>query len=230
MAKKDMFAAAEKVAPTPVKKAGKKDKETIVLGSDLDNLSAATAVIKSLEGVSAIYEAKVKANMLKLFANMGKEANKRPANFEGTGAVSSASCELKKRASTSILTAEEAEMLTEKGIKLDEKEVRPEAYLFNQAILLDPVLRKKVSDALSKIDFGGISPILHQEREVKKIIHEESLDQVFMLCEDEAEAESLLPTVGVLSIKPKFDGTLSDAVLMLEAAGVTLKAKEKEVK
>ena len=58
------------------------------------------------------------------------------------------------------------------------------------------------------------------------IIHEDSLDQVFMLAESEEDAESLLPTVGVLSIKPKFDGTLSEAVSMLEAAGVTLKAKE----
>ncbi len=225
MAKKvDIFSAAEKVAPTPEKKA-KKTKEQIVLGSDLDNFSAAVAVTKTLEGVAATYEARIKANMLKLFASMGSEANKRPANFEGVGATSSASCELKKRASSSVLTEEEASMLTEKGIKLDEKVIREEAYLFNQAILADPVLRKKVSDALSKIDFGGISPILHQEREVKKVIHEESLDQLFMLSESEDEAAALIPTVGTLSIKPKFEGTLSDAVSMLEAAGVTLQGK-----
>lgn len=217
----DMFATAAKVAPAPEKKKGK-SKEQIEIGSDLDKFSAAVAVIKSLEGVKATYEAKIKETMTRLFSHMGMKDSKAPENFEGVGSVSTASCELRKRSSASVLTVEEAQFLQEKGISLEEKVVKEEAFLFNSAILADVVLRKKVSDALSKIDFGGIAPILHQEREVKNIVSEESIDQLFKLADNEEDAARLLPMVGVLAIKPKFDGNLSDAVSMLEASGVSL--------
>ena len=228
MAKKtlDMFASAPKAPAVAETKKGKKDKEQVQLGKDLDVLCAASAVAKSLEGVQKVYDAKVKEVMTRMFTHLGVEANGRPSNFEGAGATSTASCQLKK--SSSVLSTENADKLKEKGISLEEKVVREEAYLFNSAILADPVLRKKVSDALSKIDFGGVSPIIHQEKEVKMIVAEDSIDQLFKLAETEDDVKELLPMVSVLSITPKFSGTLTEAVTMLETVGVKLAGDEKE--
>lgn len=216
----DVFATALKVPKTKPK--AKNEKEQIPLGEDLDTYAAASAILKSLEVIQVRYEAKLKAVMSKLFAHMGNATKGKPTNFEGVGPTSSASCELRKRSTSSILTEEESKILREKGISLEEKVIREEAYLFNSDILADPVLRKRVSDALSKIDFGDINPILHQEREVKNIVADDGIDQLFRLAETEDEALSMLPTVGVLALKPKFNGTLADAVAMLEVAGITL--------
>jgi len=216
----DMFASAIKAPKVEEKKKGK---EQIQMGRDLDTYAAASAVLKSLEAVKAEYELKLKTTMAKLFSHIGIENRSKPANFEGIGPVSTASCEIRKRSSASVLTDDEANALREKGITLEEKVVREEAYLFNAAILADPVLRKKVSDALAKIDFGGVAPILHQEREVKNIVAEDGIDQLFKLSETEDQALGMLGMVGVLALKPKFDGTLSDAVALLETqAGVKL--------
>ena len=227
MAKKilDMFASAPKATPLAETKS-KKDKEQVQIGNDLDVLSAAAAVVKSLEATKTVYDAKVKEVMTRMFTHLGVEANGRPSNFEGAGTMSTASCQLKK--SSSVLSEDAATKLAERGISLDEKVVREEAYLFNPAILADPVLRKKVSDALSKIDFGGVAPIIHQEKESKKIVAEDSIDQLFKLAETEEDVKELLPMVSVLSITPKFNGTLTQAMAMLETAGVKLESEVKK--
>jgi hypothetical protein len=216
-----MFAAAPTVAP----KKSKKDREEIDMGNDLNIFSGLAALITTLKATQTIYEAKLKTKMTNIFAEKGLAQNKRPANWHGTSSLAEASMQLKCRASSSILTTEEVKALQEAGITVNKKEISPERFLFNQAILSNPDLRAKVSAALSLIEFGDIQPILHEAAVEQYVVEDGTLDQVFQLAKTQEKAESLLPFVSVLAIKPSFKGGLKDATNLLIDAGIRLEGE-----
>lgn len=215
----DVFAAAPTVK---AKKEPKKGPEEILIGKDLEIFAAASAVMASLKSVATIYESRVKDAMAGLFAHMGTEKNGRPDNFRGTSDNASASCELRKRDSRRELSKEEAEYLQSKGVSVEEKVIDEERFFFNEEIMTDPVLRKKVADALAKIDFGGKAPILRQEPKSIQVVSDSSVDEAFKMAGSEEEAKKMIAVIGTLAIKPKFDGDLKAAVEVLDKAGVKL--------
>ena len=217
----DVFASAP-VAPAPEKKGkSKKAKPELHIGEKLDILAAASAITQSLESVILTHSEDVKGEMLKHFAQEGTALGRRPENVRGIGVHSSASLELRKRDSRTVLKEEEADMLREAGVRLGTKVIQEEKFFFNEEILKDPVLREKVSQALGLIDFGGMSPIIKQERIEASVIEENSINDAFAGKTPE-EAEKLTKIVGTLAIKPVFTGSLKDAAELLVEAGVTL--------
>ena len=231
----DIFASAV-IAPPKEKKAAKDKKVEIRIGTDLDLLAAADALQKTLKTVAEVHATDVKALMAKHFSHEGVLLGRRPENFRGLGDKSSASCQLKQRDSRRVLVAEEIEYLKKAGVAMEEKVTQEEAFLFNQDVLADPVLRAKISAAFALIDFGGLNPLVKQERIVSMIANDQSLETAYAAAKTqadaaktdtekkaaEAEAEKLAALVGTFSITPKFDGSLQDAMQVLIAAGVTL--------
>lgn len=216
----DMFAAAPTVQATPKAKS-KKAKPELNIGNNLDVLAAADAIAKTLKGVQEAYGTMVKSTMTEHFASQGTTLGRRPENVRGIGNTSDASLELRKRDERRVLSTEEAEALESAGVKVEEKVTQEERFYFNDAILSDPALREKISQALGLIDFGGQSPILKQEKVVSKIVTDESVEEAFA-GKTKEEASALIGLVGTLAIKPKFNGTLKDAVDILDKAGISL--------
>lgn len=217
----DMFAAAPTTTAPKAEKKAKKSKPELAIGRSLDVLAAADAIAKSMKGVIDAYGTMIKGSMSKHFASEGSTLGRRPENVSLIGDHSTASGELRKRDDRRVLVTEEAERLEAAGVAIEEKEIEPERFYFNDEILANPELRQKVSAALSLIDFEGKSPILRQERVIAKVVSEESIQQAF--CGKTAEeSERLLQIVGTLAIKPKFNGTLAEASEILTQAGVTL--------
>lgn len=216
----DMFATAPTVQAAPKAK-GKKAKPELNIGTNLDVLAAADAIAKTLKGVQEAYGTMVKSTMTEHFAKEGTMLGRRPENVRGIGNTSDASLELRKRDERRVLSTEEAEALEAAGVKIEEKVTQEERFYFNDAVLADEAMREKISKALSLIDFGGESPILKQEKVVSKIVTDESVEQAFA-GKTEAEATTLVGLVGTLAIKPKFNGTLKDAVEVLDKAGISL--------
>lgn len=216
----DMFATAPTVQAAPKAK-GKKARPELNIGTNLDVLAAADAIAKTLKGVQEAYGTMVKSTMTEHFAKEGTMLGRRPENVRGIGNTSDASLELRKRDERRVLSTEEAEALEAAGVKIEEKVTQEERFYFNDAVLADEAMREKISKALSLIDFGGESPILKQEKVVSKIVTDESVEQAFA-GKTEAEATTLVGLVGTLAIKPKFNGTLKDAVEVLDKAGISL--------
>ncbi len=217
----DMFATAPTTPTKAAEKKAKKSKPELTIGRNLDVLAAADAIAKSMKGVIDAYGSMIKGSMTKHFATEGSTLGRRPENVSLTGDHSTASGELRKRDERRVLIVEEAEKLEAAGVVIEEKEIEPERFYFDNEILSDPEYRAKVSAALSLIDFGGKSPIVKQERVVAKVVSEESIQQAFV-GKTADEAEQLLQIVGTLAIKPKFNGTLAEASEILTLAGVTI--------
>lgn len=216
----DMFATAPTIQAA-LKAKGKKPKPELNIGTNLDVLAAADAIAKALMGVQEAYGVMVKSAMTEHFAAEGAALGRRPENARGIGATSDASLELRKRDERRVLSTEEVETLEVAGVKVEEKTTQEERFYFNDTVLADASMREKISRALSLIDFGGESPILKQEKVVSKIVTDESMGQAFA-GKTKKQAAILVGMVGTLAIKPKFNGTLKDAVGVLDRAGITL--------
>jgi hypothetical protein len=223
----DLFATAPTVAPKPA--AAKKGKKKEFALSETHTLyAAAKSLVDSATTIVKTLEAEVKAETKEIFANEGVRLNGQPENFDGISAHASSNCQLRHRASTSVLSEEEVRIAKENGIPLAEKvtkEAVPERFFFEESLLSNPEYRAKISAALSTIDFGGISPIVRQAPEEKVfgyIVAENAIDELFKKVKDTTKAKELMSIVGVLALKTKFDGTLQDAVKILDEAGIKL--------
>lgn len=221
----DIFASAL-TAPAPEKK--KKGPAEVRIAANaqganpLDLLAAADALAKTLKTVAECHGTAVKSQMADYFATEGLKLHRRPDNFKGMADHATASCQLKKRDSRRPLEPAEVEVLEAAGVKIEKVTTQEERFFFNDEILANPDLRAKVSAALSLIDFGGLNPLLKQEKVESSVACDESVEAAFANAKNEDEAKKLAAIVGTLSITPKFSGTLQDAMGVLISAGVTL--------
>src|SRR5574343_185140 len=214
---KDLF----KTAPTS-KKAEPKEPTELKIGRDLDILAAADVISKAAETIEEKYGSRIRNTMLTHFTRTGTKLDKRPTNVKGLGLRwAEASLELKKRDVRRVLNPTELAALQKAGVPTQKKVVTEEHYYFNEELLADPAIRAKINTALSLIDFGGKDPILKQEEVSVQIVTDESLEQAFV-GKTPKQAEELIALVGTLAIKPKFNGTVADAVAVLYGAGVEL--------
>lgn len=209
----DLFAAAQASAPTPAKKEKKAEKVGIPMGSALEKVAAVDFIMESLKGVRTTYEGMVKDEMNSHFVEEGSLIQRKPENFRGVSGKGEASCELRRRSSASAIPEEEAAELIAAGIEVEETIVTPEAFLFNPEILANPELRAKVSEALSKIDFGGLQPLLYQPPVKKFLASDEIISAVFKSAKKVAK---LLGSVTTMSLKTKWSGTRGEAYQVLD--------------
>lgn len=239
-AKKEVIAITQEVnmfdsAPVVVVKSAAAEKEAknktreVALGDKLDYLAAINALTDSLAAVKEVYYKEVTAEMADSFTDEAMKIQKRPTNFRGIGNESEASCELRKRASTSKLSDEEVAILKEHNIKYDEAIVSEgidEQFFFNPALLEDKTIAGLISKKLSEIpELAGKQVIMKQakrEKTTKNIVAEESFDQIAKL-QDRTLVKQLLSIVSVLGVKPKLTTQDLDTVLdLVRKSGVKL--------
>ena len=166
--KKDIFAAAKVVAaPVEKEKKAKDEKREVELGDSLDTVAAISALTDTLESIKKTMDAQLKDRMTVEFVEEAIKTGRKPESFRGVGIESSASCEIRKRSSRSVLKPEEVVILNRLGIKI-EKKVTKEAieahYFFNPKAFDDPKLVQEISDRLGDLTTSdGEGLIMKQE-------------------------------------------------------------------
>lgn len=188
-------------APAKASRAKKSDKVTFEIDG-LEELARVTRVRKALEALEKTMAEEVKNQMADRFVEIGMEKGARPENFTGVEGVATASCELRIRASSSPVNGDEAAILKDFDIGVEEIEEQQEHYYFDNTVLADPVKRAKIEKALSK---AGLTDniILKQEARVRYIVPSDALDKIFSKIKESSFVKRLVGICGVLAIKPK---------------------------
>lgn len=188
----------EKKAP-----AGKKSKGREVVMKNLNTLASIRSVMASLESLAQTTEATVKEQMANEFVKEGCAIGRKPESFKGIDEGASASCQLRKRSSRSVLTEGEIDLLGQHGVEYETLEDIPETYIINPAYAGDSDLLGKVSKKLEGIKGLPEDFIQHQESKSRHVASEESINKIFTL-DPEVTAE-LLDVVATLAIRPKLE-------------------------
>lgn len=205
-----MFDSTKKVA-APKSKA--KATKTEVLTPGLQDYAAIVAAEKALGALKATTGEMVKSQM---FVEMGVAKGGRPDSYTGIEGAATASLELRARASTSALSAEEVELLNEKGIPTQEIVATVETFIINPAYAEDASLLAKIEKALKSVKGIPEDLFLKQDGTSKTVLAEGALDAVFK--HDADTIADLLPVTSVMAIKPKLaTDDLGEALKLISA-------------
>jgi hypothetical protein len=220
----------KKAAPAKVeapKKKGK-EKEQIAI-SGLQQLTLLDALIKQASAMKATIQSDVTAAGFGRFVELQGNST-RPSSFEGVDGHATASVEVRKRSSASVLTEEEVKILDAAGIKAEVKVVTPFQFYINPAYVNDEKLLGKVEAALSKIvpeDF------IQQQQEVSKpVVGDAMLDDAFR----NKAGEEVLRILTTMAVKPKLnesynmDNLITDALEIMQPSKKASKPSIKVVK
>lgn len=197
----NMFAKAAKIETTKKPAAKKNDRPELAIAG-IENLASIDAVMKALTALRATVEESVKGQMAVAFVADGEKIGRKPDSFVGIENGASASCELRKRSTASVLTDDEVALLEAQGITYETVETTKECFVINPAYKDDSKLLEKVSAALEKVKDMPEDFIMMQTGVYKRVVTDETVNQVFA----KKQAEDLLSVVGVLAIKPKIEG------------------------
>jgi len=193
----NFFKTAE-VIKAPEKKDPKSDKiEHAIKG--LSDYAHVDAVIKNLTTLRETLGEDINTKMKKIF----KTGEKRPDNFRGIDGTASASCEMRRRASSSPLTTEERAAFDAAEIPYETLDVVPQRYIVNPKWAGDEKLLEKISAALAKIPGMPDDFIQLQEGSKKYVVTEESINTVY----EKKLTDRFFTMVSVLAIKAKLEKT-----------------------
>ena len=211
----DLFSGAKVVAPKDEPKPKASKKAEYYIGESLDMVAGIKAIQDSLEAVYETYYQDVTDKMVEKFVSDTLFHHKRPDNFKGLGAMSDASCELKKRSVKSALKPEEAKFLADNGVSLGEeviKEAVEERFFFNEKVVMNPAIAEKVSKALSEIpELKGMDVVFKQEARpavVATVATDASFDDIAKLS-DANTIRTAYKMVATTSIRSKLVETTS---------------------
>ena len=207
----NLFAKAKEQAIKQVDKGSKKKAVPEYNIEQLNDLAAIDAVMKSLDTMRTTIEQDIKGQMMSIFVDEGTKRKTRPKNFRGTDTRSSASCELKKRTSRSRLTQEEVDLLTKFGVSYDTSTDVTTTFIINPNYADDMSLLETVSKLLE----GHVpSDFIQMQQGVEiRSVSDRSLDQVFESTDvSRRDMANLLKTVGTLSLKPIYEGDVTNAI------------------
>lgn len=188
----------KKAAPTaePKKATKKSTKKEFVLDG-LETLSQLDYVIKAATGIKASVEGPIKTAAMDIFMEEAKANSKRPDNFTGYERTATASVEMRKRATSSALSAAEIEMLAKFGITLEQVITTQKLFGVNPKYAEDESLLEKVSKAIEGIvpdDFFVI-----QEEQSKMVVSDKALDEAF----SKKAPREVIETLTTMALKPK---------------------------
>lgn len=193
-----MFENAPNAAPvTPTK--SKKGKERQALDVEgLDDVAAFRVLGKVLEQESAGHEARVKENVISMYVDMLIDQGKKPESFLGIGEISSASCEIRKKASNVALSEDTVKLLKQRGIPVDSSVKVPARFIINpdlpQEALAQLANLVKNDPMLSKMAI-----VLKQPEESISTVSESSID-VLAKTGDRELIESLITEVATFAV------------------------------
>ena len=192
-----MFDSTKKVAaPKGKAKAAKTQVET----AGLEHYAAIVAAEKALGALKTTTGEAIKSQMFDQFVEMGVAKGGRPDSYTGVEGSATASLELRARSSTSALSSDEVELLTEKGIPTQEIVATVETFIINPAYAEDASLLQKIEKALKSVKGIPEDLFLKQDGTSKTVLAEGALDAVFK--HDADTIADLLPVTSVLAIKP----------------------------
>lgn len=208
----NLFTAAKQEAPKAAPKAkGKEKVEKQING--LAIFAQIQVAISSLEALAKDYETNIKDQMHNFFVVQGEGAGRRPESFRGIDGAASASCEMRKRSSRSVLTDEEVQMLEDNKIPFDVEVDQKEQYFINPAYAGNSELLAKVSEALQNVPGLPADFIQHQAEKSRRVASDASLEAIFKT----KTADALLPVVATLALKPTTeDANLTDALKTIQ--------------
>ncbi len=197
----NMFENAK--APKAKPAAGKKSKGREVEVKGLNELASIKAVLAALEGMAKTTEAEIKAQMADEFVKEGCKIGRRPENFKGVDVGATASCQIRKRSTRSVLSEGEIELLEANGVEYETVADVEDTFVINPTYAADSDLLGKVSKKLEGIKGLPEDFIQHQEGKSRCVATEASVEQIFTLAPE--VTSELLDVVATLAIRPKLD-------------------------
>lgn len=211
----DMFSNAKAKTAPKAKKPGKSKPEIAI--NDLETLASIDAVVKALEALRGTVESSVKGQMHDQFVAAGMDRGSKPDSFRGVEGNASASCEIRKRSTRSVLSSADVELLTKHGVEVEVLEDVAETFVINPDYAGDGELLGKISEALSGIDGLPEDFIQHQAGVTRTVASNKTVDQVFAQ-KDEQVVRDLMKVVTTLAVKPKLEtDDLGKAMEMLNS-------------
>lgn len=176
--------------------AGKADAKFRKELKDLQSYAQIDALIKALEGQKKTLGAEINAVALDEFVRLGSNGV-RPESFTGFEFNATASVELRKRSTASVLTQDEVTELTKLGIPVATVTVQPELFGIDPKYAEDMKLLTKVEQALA-----GVVPddfFFKQEQVSKQVVSDESLAVAFA----KKAGAAVIRMLTVSALKPK---------------------------
>jgi len=220
---KNIFATA---TVAPAKKSTKKAEKVEVAINGLEVYAALDAAYKTIEALKVSARENIDSQIRAYFVEKGATLGAQPANFRGVDSDASASCELRKRSSRSVLNEQEIQILAEAGIPVEEVQDKPETFIINPAYLSDTELMTKIGEILGSVE--GIPFDFMQKQEAKKssVVNDESLVTLFK--KGEKEIGELLPILTTTAVKPTLAADKTAEALKLVAEKIKAAADEAE--
>jgi hypothetical protein len=150
-AKKNVFASAAVINQPEEKKKKKDNKREVDLGTNLDISAAIDALTTALNSIKETIDEEIKDKMTAEFVAEAHKTQRKPESFRGVSEKASASCEIRKRSTRSVLKPEEVDILRKYGLEIETKEIKPavpEHYVINPKALEDVELVEEISSRL----------------------------------------------------------------------------------
>lgn len=195
-----MFDSTKKVTTTAKAAKGKTKLEVETAG--LQDYAAIDAAIKSLTALKETTGSAIKSQMMDKFVELGVELGARPESYTGVEGAATASLELRARATTSALSIEEVELLTENGIPTKTIVSTVETFIINPTYAENSALLSKIEKALKGIKGIPDDLFLKQDGSSKTVLGDDALEILFKN-QDEDTIADILPVISVPAIKPK---------------------------
>ena len=201
-----LLTSAKPLAPSKTVAVKGKVKHEVKL-QDLEAYAQLDAVAKACEGLKKTLGAEINAEALLEFMRLGQNGV-RPESFTGIDGNATASMELRKRSTASVLTEDEVAELTKLSIPVATIVTQNELFGINPDYATNMELLTKVEKALA-----GIVPdnfFFKQEEISKKVVSDESLAIAF----SKKAPESIIRLLTTSAIKPKLAITNMAEVLV----------------
>ncbi len=191
---KNLFVTASPASK--LKAAIAKDNATTVEG--LEMYASIKVVEDALSAVKEVYEGQVKVHMHETFVKLGTTLHKRPENLKGEEGDANASLQLRKRSTASKLNEQDAEVLRQSNIPIEDV---PASFTINPKYVEDTALMARINAAIVK-HVKDVPDDLFVVETGRAIVTDESIDAVFRMNDPDTIA-ALLPLVTTLSIRAK---------------------------
>jgi hypothetical protein len=201
-----MFKTA-KALVAPASKTTKGPKKDEIQIDGLKAYADVDAMIKMLTAVKETLGEEIKNTGFDLMFATAQDTGKRPESFRGVDGIASASVEMRKRGTNSVLKDEEVTAFTEAGFTVESQIVVPHLFAINPKYAGDTKMLDSVEKALkNKVpqDF-----IMVQEEVSKPVVTDNLSDAVFAALKSPKSkvTSSLVKMTTTMALKPKLETT-----------------------
>lgn len=225
-----LFNSAPKIPVSAPKGKVAKVREIVELGTDLDELAAASVLADVLTDSAEVLKTAIKTKIREEYAKRMVQTGVKPETFLGAGPRSEAYCQLQKRSTRSPLDPDTCADLDAKGIPYGTEEKVPERFVINPEVLANPAHLQALAEAVANCEkLKGVDVVLKQEAEQTYVTNDDTLPAVARYAQSDGSIETatqLLNTVASISVgKYKIDGMKESSDLIKAALDIISGAK-----